>query len=166
MMRKKRLLVSACMVFLFLAATLPVLAGGGPEPPPYTYQEVGPAITGDLTLAPAADNLSFNATLKGTCGKEKVTVTASLKTVRPADTLTAQEIQTSAANYFLKAGSFQMKAKACKAASGPGDLMVKSLTGLQQKKKGKKVLWTGKGTLTFIAPKPKATPQPTPQPKQ
>ncbi|MBM4284694.1 MAG: hypothetical protein FJ128_05535 [Deltaproteobacteria bacterium] len=149
MMGNKRLLVFGFMTFLLLGAAVMALAGGGPEPPPYAFTEVGPSITGDLTLE--ASGNSFNTTLKGKCGKDQVTVTANLKTVKPADTLTAQEIQTSAANYFMKAVLFQIKGT-CKPASGPGDLMVKSLTGLQ-KKKGKKGVWTAKATLVYIAPK-------------
>jgi hypothetical protein len=145
--RSLRGFLGILLSILVLGPAFQVQAGGRHEPPPYAMQEVGPVIAGDLTLVPGADNMSFVATLKGACGKKKVTVTANLYTVQPADTFLAQTIQADANNYHLKAGSFKIKG-ACKAASGPGDLMVKSLTGLQ--KKGKKGQWTAKATLTFI----------------
>jgi hypothetical protein len=129
------------------------MAGGGPAPPPYAFKAVGPEISGPVTLVPSKDNMALKATMNATCGKKKVTVTYKFITQKPADTLTDAEITASATNFFLQAGSVDMKpAKACAPAGGSGDLLVLGIADLKVKRvqdKIKKIEGTAK--LTFIA---------------
>jgi hypothetical protein len=149
------------MAALFLAGVmitgtaLQGMAGGGPAPPTYAkWKEVGPEIRGEVTLVPADQNSIFKATLKGTCGGQKVT----LKTEFPVGKdiskpeLTAADITRDAKNCFLKAGSYTLKdpSNCCKPASGTGDLLILEMTGVKIKGKGKNMKITGKTRVTYI----------------
>jgi hypothetical protein len=148
------------MAGLFLAGVMITgtavqsMAGGGPEPPPYAkWKEVGPEICGDVTLVPADQNSIFKATLKGTCGGQKVTLKAEFPIGNvPIDDLKAEHITRDAKNCFLKAGKYTLKdpSNCCKPASGTGDLLILEMTDVKIKGKGKNMKITGTTRVTFI----------------
>ena len=113
---------------------------------------MGPELSGEVTLVPTKNNQFLQATLKGTCGKEKVTIKSEIPTSKAADTLTAAEITNSATNQWLKKGTYTLKdpKKVYKPASGNGDLVILEATGIQVKGEGAKMQATGQAKVTYI----------------
>lgn len=156
MLSRKGLILT--LVVLFFATIIVTgtavqgTAGGGPQPPPYTVKAVGPELSGEITLVPGKDNRSFQATLNGASGKEKVTITSDIPTGKPADTLTPAEITLGATNRYLGKGTYTLKdpKKVYKPASGNGDLVILEATGIQVTGAGAKMQATGKAKVTYI----------------
>jgi len=153
--RKGLILTLAALVFATIIVTGTAVqgtAGGGPQPPPYTWKAVGPELIGELTLVPSQDNRSFQATLKGACGKEKVTITGKIDTAQPADTLGAKEISLGATNQFLGKGTYTLKdpKNLYKPASGNGDLIILEALCIKVTGKGETMQATGCAKITYI----------------
>ena len=153
--RKGLILTLAALFFatiLITGTAVQGTAGGGPQPPPYTWKAVGPELIGELTLVPSPDNRSLLATLKGACGKEKVTITGTMDTPGPADEVTAAQITSGATNKYLGKGTYTLKdpKNIYKPASGKGDLIILEALCIRVTGTGETMQATGCAKITYI----------------
>jgi hypothetical protein len=153
--RKGLILTLAALFFvsiMVMGTAIQGTAGGGPMPPKYVWKAVGPELSGEVTLVPSKDNKFLQATLNGTYGKEKVTITSDIPTSKAADSLTAAEITASATNNFLQKGTYTLKdpKKGYNPASGNGDLIILEATGIQVTGAGAKMQAKGQAKVTYI----------------